>query len=146
MIAIDAAYLAPANASLRLSDAERDAAVNELQRNASDGRLSDAELTDPTEVARRSVTRGDLADIFADLPVQSAPAPSTIDGWDTPFPADGSDRPRNWPALLTALSPFVAVTLFFVTGVLIGFAYAWLWFLLIPVTAIVVFVGRPGPR
>jgi Domain of unknown function (DUF1707) len=146
MTLIDSEYLAPPNAPLRLSDAEREAAVDALQRNAADGRLSGAELAERSDEARRAVTRGDLAALFVDLPLQSAPAPAPVDEWDTPFPPDGSDRPRSWAALLTALSPFVAVALFFITGTILGFAYAWLWFLLVPVTAIVLFVGRPGPR
>jgi hypothetical protein len=146
MTIIDSDYLAPLNAALRLSDAERDAAVDALQRNATYGRLSVAELSGRSDQARRAVTRGDLSAIFSDLPLQSAPTTTEIPRWDTPFPPDDPARPRSWATLLMALSPFVAVALFFLTGTVLGFAYAWLWFLLIPGTAIVLFVGRPGPR
>jgi hypothetical protein len=65
---------------------------------------------------------------------------------DEPLPPDGPARPRNRAAMLTALSPFVAVALLVLTGAMVGRTYAWLWFLLVPVTAIAVYVGRPGPR
>ena len=49
---------------------------------------------------------------------------------------------------LVALSPFVAVLLFFLVGFQGGWAWSWLFFLLIPVTAIIVFgpTGRRSPR
>lgn len=146
MITIDSEYLAPSYAALRVSDAERAAAVDALERAAADGRLSGPELAERAEQAQRTVTRGDLATLFADLPVPTPPASSPSEGWDMPFAPDGSNRSRSWAALLTALSPFVAVALFFATGATVGFAYAWLWFLLIPVTAILVYGGRRGPR
>jgi hypothetical protein len=35
--------------------------------------------------------------------------------------------------------PFVSLALFFITGNLAGYQWAWLWFLLIPVTGIMVY-------
>jgi len=44
--------------------------------------------------------------------------------------------------------PFVPLILFFITGFAGGWAYAWLWFLLILITAIIVYgpAGRRGSR
>ena len=38
-----------------------------------------------------------------------------------------------------SISPFVALVLFFLSGALFGWTYAWLWFLLVPLTAIIVY-------
>jgi Domain of unknown function (DUF1707) len=143
---IDNEYLGPPNALLRLSDAEREAAVDALRHHAAAGRLSEVELADRVAQARLAVTRGDLSALFADLPLEQVPATPSVQRWEAPYPPDDTDRPRSWAVLLTALSPFVAVALFVITGMIFGFAYAWLWFLLVPVTAIVLFAGRPGPR
>lgn len=49
---------------------------------------------------------------------------------------------------LVALSPFVALALFILLGVQGGWAWSWLFFLLVPVTAIIVYGprGRGTPR
>ncbi|HTL40244.1 MAG TPA: DUF1707 domain-containing protein [Pseudolysinimonas sp.] len=123
--------LNPAGAELRLSDSERDAAAIALRYAADEGRLPADELADRVGRAMRAKTRGDLAPLFADLPgvrVKSAD--------DQPPPS------RRTGGVLVALSPFVALALFFVTGATLGYPYAWLWFLLIPVTAIIVYGGR----
>ncbi|HLI15399.1 MAG TPA: DUF1707 domain-containing protein [Acidimicrobiales bacterium] len=55
---------------LRASDADRDAAVDELRRHASVGRLTIDELDERIGRALRSKTLGELEDLLADLPVE----------------------------------------------------------------------------
>ncbi|GAA2753912.1 DUF1707 SHOCT-like domain-containing protein [Amnibacterium kyonggiense] len=136
MTTIDAGFLAERYAAERLSDEDREEAVSALRREQAEGRLTEDELDDRLVQARTARTRGDLAPCFADLPE------SRVAREDVPTPA----RTSAW--LVMALSPFAAVILFFATGFLIsgGFAWSWLWFLLIPVAGIVGVALRGGPR
>lgn len=63
------------NAHLRVGNAERDAAVAELQRAAQDGKLAPDELTERTAAAAAARTYGDLDQLLADLrpPTDAAP-------------------------------------------------------------------------
>ena len=56
------------NAELRVSDAERDAALEALREHAAAGRLTVEELEQRVQAALRAISRGDLARLFADLP------------------------------------------------------------------------------
>jgi hypothetical protein len=58
----------PATANQRLSNAEREQAVLALGEYAHEGRLTNVEATDRSNIARQAKTRGDLAPLFADLP------------------------------------------------------------------------------
>jgi len=129
-------YTDQATAHLRLSDSERQDAVARLSSYAAEGRLSDAEATERAASARSATTRGDLAPLFADLPAEPITAPPAA-----PARPDGSSRGRyrRSAVLVSALMPFIAVGLFFLTGVAWGYQFAWLWFLLIPVTGILVY-------
>ena len=62
-------YTDPSTAGHRLSNAEREEAVSALDRAHADGRISAEELTERITAARSAITRGDLAPLFADLPV-----------------------------------------------------------------------------
>jgi hypothetical protein len=111
------------------------------------------------------VTRGDLAPLFSDLPGvlhldgavdTGAPGPAAA-AWaasqpgPSPYgypPAPGEhSRPGNrWALLLVSVMPFVAVILFFVTGLAWGYQYSWLWFLLIPLAGTIVYGVEGGSR
>lgn len=60
--------------SLRVSDGERDEAVERLSAASVDGRLTLGELTERTEAAYRATTRGELTEITGDLPPAGPPA------------------------------------------------------------------------
>ena len=47
---------------------------------------------------------------------------------------------------IMALTPFLAVALFFITGFNGSFAWSWLWFLLVPVAAIIIYGPNAGGR
>jgi hypothetical protein len=55
-------------AAIRVSDADRERAVERLRRAAGKGRLEPAELEERIEVAHGARTRGELRPLTADLP------------------------------------------------------------------------------
>src|SRR3954470_6002194 len=74
--------------SIRLSDAEREAAAADLGEHFAEGRLPADEHADRLSPARGGETRGGVAPIFRDLPspcaAVSAPIPAREDGyWNT---------------------------------------------------------------
>lgn len=74
----------PRDGQVRASDHERDEAVARLQRGFTDGRLSQAELTDRVGTALAARTRAELQALTADLPgavVQQARPPAAAPPW-----------------------------------------------------------------
>jgi Domain of unknown function (DUF1707) len=65
----------PDEAGLRVSDADRDAVVDQLAGHFQQGRLDLTEFQDRMDRAVRARTRGDLAGLLADLPQPVAAAP-----------------------------------------------------------------------
>lgn len=61
--------------SLRIGDAERDAAIAALSRHYADGRLTQAEHEERMALALQARTGADLRVLFADLPRLDEPAP-----------------------------------------------------------------------
>jgi hypothetical protein len=164
-------YANPDRPEQRLSNAEREEAIAYLSEAQIEGRLTLAEYEQRAASARNAVTRGDLVPLFADLP-DVAPrtatsAPTLLDGPGTlpppsadayafspPPPSSATSAPapaRTSRALggrigdtIMALTPFIALGLFFWTGVAGGWAWSWLWFLTIPVAAIIIY--GPGGK
>jgi hypothetical protein len=159
----------PSGASLRLSNDERERAVAALQSHATQGRLTDDELQSRIASARSAVTRGDLTPLFADLPgalhldgdqqhpPQSGPQPGSQSAgaayaqqplgqplygqqsYDGRGGAGGRDPSSRWGLLAVSVIPFVALILFFVTGMVWGYQFSWLWFMLIPLVGAVAY-------
>ena len=136
-------YANPDRPDQRLSDAEREAAVGRLASAQAEGRLTVAEYQERASAARTAATRRDLAPLFTDLPEPAfAPigdvAGTTITDSDSSRALGGAVG-----ATIMALTPFLAVALFFLFGILYGFTWSWLWFLIIPVAGIIIY--GPGP-
>lgn len=151
-------YTDPTTAHHRLSNAERDDAVAALHAAAAEGRLSQPEADERSAAARTAVVRADLAPLFADLPTpeggRQAPVADTAPAaplappqqqpqqqwqqWQQPAGAP-APRGRTWGVSTVAIMPFVALVLFFLTGNLAGYEWAWLWFLLVPIAGILVY-------
>ncbi|MEO6827358.1 MAG: DUF1707 domain-containing protein [Microbacteriaceae bacterium] len=140
----------PTTAHQRLSNTERDGAVAALIEYAADGRLTETEAAERSATARTAVTRGDLAPLFSDLPApmthSNPPATGAAsdasfgDGRGAPFGAwNRASSGRIWGRAIVSLMPFLALALFFITGNTVGYSFAWLWFMLIPVAGIVVY-------
>jgi len=159
-------YADPDRPEQRLSDAEREEAVGHLASAQAEGRLAPAEFEERSSAARSAVTRADLAPLFADLPPIAPESPSisapppppgpspayaglpstTTTGWDAAPPT----APRRSRALggrvgdtIMALSPFIALLLFFGFGFWTpgGFTWSWLFFFLIPIAGIIIYGG-----
>ena len=63
--------------SLRISDADRAAAVDLLSEQYAEGRLTRDEFDERSDAVWSAKTRGDLAPVFVDLPVRSPAEPAT---------------------------------------------------------------------
>lgn len=83
------------NAHLRAGNAERDAAVAELERAASEGKLTPDELAERIEAARACRTYGDLDALLADLrpPAPDPPAPPVQLQQVEPYPGAAHQLP-----------------------------------------------------
>ena len=156
-------YTNPELPDQRLSDAEREAAVGHLAAAQAEGRLTAFEYEERAATARAAVTRRDLAPLFSDLPdtapTQWQPPPATatsaagVAGPSLTPPSgytgetlpsyERSGRSRALGGrigdTIMALTPFLAVGLFFISGFNGSFALSWLWFLLIPIAGIVIY-------
>src|SRR5215470_3814385 len=121
---------------LRVSDADRDAAISELGEHFQAGRLDPAELDDRTGRALRARIGSDLDELLADLP-RRPQAPARPQGPARPQPPA---RPR--PALLPLLVP-VLVTAGLTAAVLTAaggrwhhqWAFGWALWWVVPVMA-----------
>lgn len=161
-------YIGTRPIAQRLSNDERGDAVQTLTRFEAEGRLSPEELATRTAAARVAVTWGDLVPLFNDLPPSSPASPAhpavaesslTDSEPDREFdngaevfgggsPWEGRRRALGGAVGTTimALTPFIAVLLFFLTSYTVGWAWSWLWFLLIPVAGIVIWGPYSGER
>lgn len=79
---------------LRLSDADREAAVDQLGEQYAVGRLAKDEFDERSDAVWSAKTRGDLAPVFADLPVRAGKTPARADGRP-----GRRGRPRGLPNL-----------------------------------------------
>jgi uncharacterized membrane protein len=109
---------------LRISDADREAAVNLLSEQYAVGRLDKDEFDERSDAVWSAKTQGDLAPVFADLPWRSPPAPQASSG-----PRHGW-RPRWGPRWAPPLVPliFLLVLLTFLTHVPFVLLLVGLWF------------------
>lgn len=80
----------------------------------------------------------------AATPAIQHPAARATEGWKDPQ----AKEPSRAAATVMAIVPFVSLALFFVTGSGFGWSYSWLWFVLIPVTGIIVYGpnGKPDRK
>lgn len=131
----------------RIGSTERDAAVAALDAHREAGRLTSEEYEDRSVAAGKATFWADLDPLFADLPeprprpgsaVAAPAAGMPADRPEMPVPAEQDELiPDRWRAPIVALTPLVAVVLFFLTR-------TWLWFLLIPAVSILVYGGHGG--
>jgi hypothetical protein len=143
--------------SVALTQQDRDAALSALEVHRSAGRIDDVGFEERSLRTGRASTRAEIRLLFLDLPephpvlgspawgsapVQpgppAAPLPAgspTATEVSMPQGQGGGLLPQRYAGMVVALTPFIALVLFFRTG-------SWLWFLMIPVVAIV----ANGPR
>jgi len=101
-------------ARLRIGDAERAAASDQLAWHFSHGRLDQAELDDRLDQAMRATTAADLTALFADLPA-AEPVPAVRSGGQHQPRDAGPPRPararrrRRLASIVLAVCVIVAV-------------------------------------
>lgn len=126
----------PERSGIRVGNDEREAASKALGAHLDAGRLDAEEYGDRYAKASLARTRDELDALFVDLPAPHAFTPMAP---PKPPAPPVSARIGAFSATIVALAPFVALALFFIT-------HTWIWFLLIPASAVIVRGGRPGRR
>ena len=114
--------------SIRLSDAEREAAAADLGEHFAQGRLTADEHAERLEQVWAAKTRGEVAPIFRDLPspyaAVSAPIPVREDGyWHSGLRPFRRGVPAPLLVVLAVLIVFSAIAHF--PFFLLGFALLW---------------------
>lgn len=92
--------------STRASDAERTRTVEVLQQALHDGRLDTDEFNNRMEQALHSKTRGELAELVADLPAAATPAVVPV-----PAPVTPTDVASQGKSLKAAWASWAGVSL-----------------------------------
>ncbi len=113
------------NERVRIGTAEREEAQALLSRQFSEGRLNPDEFSERSTAVAAAVTRADLAPIFSDLPARPG-------GHRTPDIA----RPRDWRAVVMALTPLVALAFTILVP------HGWLAWLALPVLGLLLYGRR----
>lgn len=144
--------------AVRIGDEERHAAVEALTAHREAGRLAPTEFEERQVAASRARTWAEIAMLFADLPdprpagmppelprsspaVQASASPLPVAGHGTERPRGLLDDvvPTRYRDTVMALTPLLAVVLFFVTK-------TWLWFLAIPIMGILLYGADGKPK
>lgn len=127
-------YANPLRPHERIADRDRADAIAALSNARDEGRLTADEFEQRSAAARSAVTWSDLAPLFTDLPRAASPLPDQ--DWGRHSRALGG----AWGATIMAFVPFLALGLFFISGfVFNGWAWGWLFFLLIPALGVVIY-------
>jgi DUF1707 SHOCT-like domain len=116
--------------SLRIGDAERDAAIGALSRHFADGRLTQSEHEERVAAALTARTGSDLNRLFADLPRLDAFAPP--DGVRAANGSRGSSLRAGAPLVIRLLTVVAAVVLLVhLVSVVVLLAFAFVGFRLV---------------
>jgi uncharacterized protein DUF1707 len=126
---------------MRIGNDERDAAQAALQQHLSAGRIDLAEFDERSLRAAQAHTRAELAALFADLPAPHPVLPAAS-SWQqirrrSTGPLGGPLFGRTGETA-ARLAPLVALALFFLVW------HSWLVFLLVPISAAVIYGNRRG--
>jgi hypothetical protein len=108
----------------RITVAERERALEELSRHLGTGRLNLTEFDERAAIAVAATTKGQLAELFADLPGTAPPSPPVH-----------TDNRKNRAATFAAAITIAAVFLAVASG-------NWVWLLAATGTVVVFLVDR----
>jgi Domain of unknown function (DUF1707) len=123
--------------AMRASDADRDVVLAELSEHFQAGRLTLEEFDERSDLALRSRTYGELADLTRDLPAPSrAPARSPM-----PQPSHGGPR-LPVAAIAAALALVVLVVATITNDAAVGHAALRLWWIALIVPLVAARAGR----
>ena len=129
-------YANPLHPHERIAHRDRSDAVDALARARDEGRLTAGEFEERSAAAQSAVTWSDLTPLFVDLPREPNPVQAVGGDWDHRGRALGG----GWGATIMAFVPFLALGLFFIGGfVWGGWAWSWLFFLIIPIAGIFIY-------
>jgi hypothetical protein len=109
-------------ATMRASDADRDAVVSDLSEHFQAGRLTAAELDERTGRALTARTWGELTELASDLPALRPAAPAATPAAGRPRPSAGHTAPAT-AAVLAGLAIAAVVLVHAVHG---GWGLIWL--------------------
>lgn len=132
---------------MRLSDAERTDAVNDLAQALGEGRLTMDEFEDRTDAVMQATTRRELADVFMDIPTKASSELKIHSQGEVARAYQSTRKPRLATALVGSLGLlFGAIASF---GALSGDTAALTGtglLFLIPALWIMLYVAKVGPE
>ena len=133
--------------SMRLSDAERTDAVNDLAQALGEGRLSLDEFEERTDAVMQASTRRELADIFMDIPTKASTELKIYSQGEMERAYQATKRPRLATAMVGSLGLIFGSIVSFntLTGLTAATTGTGLLFL-IPALWIMLYVAKVGPE
>ena len=120
---------------IRIGTADREKALEALSLHFSEGRLTVPEFDERSAVVASATTRGEIDNVFVDLPAASTSHTPAQLG-KSPAPTEGGAG-IDWRAVVMPLVIFGSLALFFLTD----FDQKWLFFLLIPLAGALLSAG-----
>ncbi|WP_246821769.1 DUF1707 domain-containing protein [Corynebacterium sp. HMSC062A03] len=133
--------------SMRLSDAERTDAVNDLAQALGEGRLTMDEFEERTDAVMQATTRRELADVFMDIPTKATSELKIYSQGEVARAYQSTRKPRLATALVGSLGLFFGSIASFaaLSGVTAALTGTGLLFL-IPALWIMLYVAKVGPE
>lgn len=131
---------------IRLSDAERNDAINDLARAVGEGRLSMDEFEERSDDIMRAQTKADLVPVFRDIPTQQTNEVKLYSQGDIERARQAGRKPRLTTALVGTLGLGFGGTAVLATATGVGMVLGGLaLFTLIPILWIMLYVAKVGP-
>ncbi|WP_408929688.1 DUF1707 domain-containing protein [Corynebacterium axilliensis] len=133
--------------SMRLSDAERTDAVNDLAQALGEGRLSLDEFEERTDAVMVASTRRELAAVFMDIPTKASSELKVYSQGEVARAFESTRKPRLATAMVGSLGLFFGAIASFaaLSGVTAALTGTGLLFL-IPALWIMLYVAKVGPE
>ncbi|WP_411708975.1 DUF1707 domain-containing protein [Corynebacterium sp. LaCa116] len=133
--------------SMRLSDAERTDAVNDLAQALGEGRLSLDEFEERTDAVMIASTRRELAEVFMDIPTKASSELKVYSQGEVARAFESTRKPRLATAMVGSLGLFFGAIASFaaLSGVTAALTGTGLLFL-IPALWIMLYVAKVGPE
>ena len=139
----------PVNRTLRLSDSERNDAINDLARAVGEGRLTMEEFEDRSDDVMRASTHQDLVPVFQDIPARGSHEVKIYSQGEVTRAHNAGKKPK----FATALSGSVVLAVASPTLILMSATMSNPWLLLggavtaalIPILWIMLYVAKVGP-
>ena len=133
--------------SMRLSDAERTDAVNDLAQALGEGRLTMDEFEERTDAVMQATTRRELAEVFMDIPTKASTELKIYSHGEMERAYQSTKKPRLATAMVGTLG--LSFGAFAAFNVLPGLAAALTGtglIFLIPALWIILYVAKVGPE